>query len=29
VIVSATTRADGALTAARVTVGKDGLVPPM
>jgi hypothetical protein len=29
VFVSATIRADGALTASRVTVGKDGLVPPM
>ena len=29
VIVSATPRADGVLTASRVTVGKDGLVPPM
>ena len=29
VIVSATPRPDGALTASRVTVGKNGLVPPM
>ena len=29
VIVSATVRPDGSLTAARVNVGKDGLVPPM
>ena len=29
VIVSATPRPDGSLTAARVTVGKNGLVPPM
>ena len=29
IIVSATQRPDGALTASRVTVGKNGLVPPM
>jgi len=29
VIVTATARPDGSLTAARVLVGKDGLVPPM
>ncbi len=29
VFLSAETGADGALTAARITVGKDGLVPPM
>jgi hypothetical protein len=29
VIISATRRPDGSLTAARISVGKDGLVPPM
>ena len=29
VIISASKAADGALTAMRVSVGKDGLVPPM
>lgn len=29
VLISATRQADGSLTAARVAVGKDGLVPPM
>ena len=29
VIITATVRPDGSLTASRVAVGKDGLVPPM
>jgi hypothetical protein len=29
VILTATPRPDGTLTASRVSVGKDGLVPPM
>jgi hypothetical protein len=29
VVLTATRQADGTLTADRVTVGKDGLVPPM
>jgi hypothetical protein len=29
VVVTAATRADGVLVADRITVGKDGLVPPM